>query len=238
MKTSFLPIVLGCLLSAGFACGQSPAFVAREACALGGQADKLGVEIEATMNSSPFERPLLNNAAEFYRTAERIEKVAERQGNVRQMQGDAKLLSIILDRMDQMLTEAEVQGIRDPRFYGSVRSNTRVVRSQVALMCQQVANLQGDLESLCSMSNRPQIEPGVNQQDSYQQQRWQTNRPYSYNNDIGNSYGNSVAGWTSSGQAINPYNSYGNFNGGQQLQNNNAHGLTFGNGRFTLQFGR
>jgi hypothetical protein len=137
--------------------GQSHRTIARHACELRDDADHLGMEIEAHLHGSHFERRLLNDAAECYRLAANLEATADRQGNVHAMEGQARVLKIVLDRMDRTLTELETQAIRDSHLRGG-RCSTREVRSFVMHMCHGVSNLQRDLEVLCNFQKRRPIE--------------------------------------------------------------------------------
>ena len=259
MKMTNLGMLCGLLLSSStfinMAIAQSPALIAREACNLGSQAKKLSVEIEATMHGSIFEQRLFNNAAEFYQTAERIERVAERNGNVRQMEADAKLLNIILERTDCALTEAETFAIRNPH-HGSGRCHTQLVRNQVAYMCQGVANLRGDLESLCRMGNRPQIDqdvyrsnfnqPVYNQGNTIQTQRWQASRPIYDADDFRPAPDQSLNNWQQQGNWQQPgtWQQQGNWQqpGTWQQRNYGSYnyqpGIKLGNSGFSIQLGR
>jgi hypothetical protein len=191
------------------------------------------------MHGPIFENRLHHDAAEIFRVAERIEAVAERNGNVRQMEGDAKLLSIIVERMERTLTEAATFAIRNPHHRGS-GCRTHVVQGHLAALCQQVAHLRRDLETLCQASARPRYEtryetryrPSLDwEAERYEAERneargWPTNRPYGFEQEI-----YQPRSWS-------PTYEYPQTRT-QVIPNGPAPGgITLGNGRFSIQFGR
>jgi len=142
--------VLAVLAFAATAHANSFSHVSNLATDLQYQADALAAEVELHLARSPFERRLLNDAAELYRVAGVVAGRADRYGSIPVMQAETRHLAVILDRVDRTLSEAEVAAIRDPRDRGLVRFKTQHVRQILVQMCSNVSRLNRSLDVLAS----------------------------------------------------------------------------------------
>jgi hypothetical protein len=202
MNVSWSTVVAMVVVCGSAVQAQSYPFLAREACAIHEAAETLSDLIHRDLHDSPFERRLLNDAAELHRVAARLEDAADRRLPLPHLQAQARVLAIVVQRLDRGVHEAENFAIRQ-RHGGSCRVSTRAVESFVHRLSLDIANLQRDLDSLCRLDSAPRTPV----------QPWQQPRDFSE-------------------REVYPWN-------GQRVPAApSGTALSFGNGRFTIQFGR